>query len=70
MPRLRNVHLPTRRIPREQDPGFLISIARAAGLYTCNASRPPVQLRDVRTKATLFTGSVPEAVAFVRSRRR
>jgi hypothetical protein len=67
MPRIRHAHLPARRLPREQDPGYLIAVARAAGFYVRNAHGGRVELQHVRTRAMVFAGTVPEAVAFVRA---
>lgn len=57
-----------RRPPREADVGFLIHVCRQAGLYAHELGSGRAALQDTRSKRTLFTGTIPDAVAFARQR--
>lgn len=56
----------TSRPPREADVGFAIHLARKVGLYVHELGSGRVDLQDTRTKRIVFTGTIPDAVAFTR----
>lgn len=61
------LHIPKQRGPRENDVGYLISEARAAGLFVRQLEKH-VELVSTKAQTVLFAGSVPQAVAFLQSR--
>lgn len=56
-----------RRPPREADVGFLIAQARTRNIYVHERGQL-VDLQDTRSKTVVFSGSVPDAVAFIKRR--
>ena len=67
MPR-HTLHLPTNRGSRENDVGYLIAEARAAGLFVRQGDKR-VELVSTRAQNVLFVGTVPDASAWLRDRR-
>jgi hypothetical protein len=63
------LYLPKDRGPRENDVGYLIAEARAAGLFVRKNSGHSVELVTTKAQHVLFAGSVPDASAWLRDRR-
>ncbi len=59
------LHLPSYRGPREHDVGFLISEARAAGMFVRKLAEQRVELVATKSQDILFSGDIPQAVAFL-----
>lgn len=58
---------PHRPGPREADVGFLIAQARTRNIYVHERGQL-VDLQCTKSKQIVFTGSVPDAVSYVRRR--